>query len=194
MVEAPLELVQRELYGGAISLRIPSVFVDVSDFRPVPDHQEVWADGATDRSLVVEVVEHAAVPDSDAPEFYWKDACAGNDATNNNLGGSDANVPLDASLSERGCTACLAHGTQWVSKGRQSESAANRVEVFLGVVRIPRASTDIITCLHLPSYISPESASAREVAPGERGALDAGVEVLREILASLRVQDWGLFG
>lgn len=30
-----------ELYGGAIITQLPERFVDVSDFRPVPDHQEV---------------------------------------------------------------------------------------------------------------------------------------------------------
>lgn len=30
-----------ELYGGAIIAQFPERFVDVSDFRPVPDHQEV---------------------------------------------------------------------------------------------------------------------------------------------------------
>lgn len=32
---------QVELFGGAMAARLPACFVDVSDFRPVPDHQEV---------------------------------------------------------------------------------------------------------------------------------------------------------
>ena len=35
------QLLTRALYGGAIELDIPQRFQDVSDFRPVPDHQEV---------------------------------------------------------------------------------------------------------------------------------------------------------
>ena len=35
------ELVPRELFGGALALGIPARFVDVSNFRPVPDNQEV---------------------------------------------------------------------------------------------------------------------------------------------------------
>ena len=35
------ELVLRQLYGGAVQLSMPHRFQDVSDFRPVPDHQEV---------------------------------------------------------------------------------------------------------------------------------------------------------
>lgn len=35
------QLVARALYGGAIEMTIPMRFEDVSDFRPVPNHQEV---------------------------------------------------------------------------------------------------------------------------------------------------------
>ena len=39
-------LVERPLYGGAAHLAFPQRFVDISDFRPVPDHQEVAAPGS----------------------------------------------------------------------------------------------------------------------------------------------------
>jgi hypothetical protein len=39
-----------ELYGGAITTQFPERFVDVSDFRPVPDHQEVRSDEMTETS------------------------------------------------------------------------------------------------------------------------------------------------
>ncbi|GIX61938.1 Ran guanine nucleotide release factor [Babesia caballi] len=32
----------RHLYGGAIVCRIPSEFQDLSNFLPIPDHQEVF--------------------------------------------------------------------------------------------------------------------------------------------------------
>lgn len=35
-------LVPRQLFGGAIEVSLPERLVDVSDFRPVPDNQEVW--------------------------------------------------------------------------------------------------------------------------------------------------------
>lgn len=39
-------LVPRPLYGGAAQLSFPQRFADISDFRPVPDHQEVGSKGA----------------------------------------------------------------------------------------------------------------------------------------------------
>ena len=35
------QLISRAQFGGAIEIDIPARFEDVSDFRPVPDHQEV---------------------------------------------------------------------------------------------------------------------------------------------------------
>ena len=35
------KLVMRQLYGGAAEIGIPARMQDISDFRPVPDHQEV---------------------------------------------------------------------------------------------------------------------------------------------------------
>jgi hypothetical protein len=44
------------LFGGAISAQLPARYVDVSDFRPVPDNQEVWTDADKDESVIVEIV------------------------------------------------------------------------------------------------------------------------------------------
>lgn len=49
------QMSQRPLFGGMASMAMPTRMQDVSDFRPVPDHQEVHADGATDQSVIVEV-------------------------------------------------------------------------------------------------------------------------------------------
>lgn len=50
------QISQRPLFGGMASMAMPSRMQDVSDFRPVPDHQEVHADGATDQSIIVEIL------------------------------------------------------------------------------------------------------------------------------------------
>ena len=49
-------LLERQLFGGAILMSVPQRLVDVSDFRPVPDNQEILADGATDQSLIIEIM------------------------------------------------------------------------------------------------------------------------------------------
>ena len=44
------------LFGGAMTALLPVRLADVAAARPVPDHQEVWADPEADESLVVEIV------------------------------------------------------------------------------------------------------------------------------------------
>lgn len=41
MSECEEVMAPRSLFGGAIELGIPERFVDVSEYRPVPDNQEV---------------------------------------------------------------------------------------------------------------------------------------------------------
>ena len=35
------QMIGRALFGGTVEMSLPQRFVDVSDYRPVPDHQEV---------------------------------------------------------------------------------------------------------------------------------------------------------
>ena len=39
-------LVPRTLFGGAVQMSFPARLVDISDFRPIPDSQEVSAERA----------------------------------------------------------------------------------------------------------------------------------------------------
>ena len=73
---------QRLLFGGAIEASLPTGFLDASDFRQIPDNQEVFtADGATDVSIVFEIVElQAEVPNSIAGRYFWRDFVQSNEA------------------------------------------------------------------------------------------------------------------
>lgn len=52
-----MELVDRELFGGALGIKVPKDFKDVSEFRQVPDHQEVYVSNDSDDSLIIELLE-----------------------------------------------------------------------------------------------------------------------------------------
>lgn len=52
----------RELFGGGIRINVPDNFVDVSDFRQVPDHQEVFVSNDSDATLIVELLETPSDP------------------------------------------------------------------------------------------------------------------------------------
>ena len=52
------------LFGGAAAIDLPEKYIDVSDFRQVPDNQEAFVERRGDASVVIEVVQ----PPGDAAE------------------------------------------------------------------------------------------------------------------------------
>jgi hypothetical protein len=59
-------------FGGAITLELPTRFVDVSQFRHIPDTQEVFADVDTDQSFIVELLDlEDGEPDASGATFHF---------------------------------------------------------------------------------------------------------------------------
>lgn len=46
-----------ELFGGAIKTQLSNEFVDASDFRQIPDNQEVYVHGTIDDSIIFDLME-----------------------------------------------------------------------------------------------------------------------------------------
>lgn len=57
---------ERSLFGGSISIKIPNDFNDVSEFRQVPDNQEVFVFKDSDASIVIELLETPSNSDDEA--------------------------------------------------------------------------------------------------------------------------------
>ncbi|WIA22949.1 hypothetical protein OEZ86_009880 [Tetradesmus obliquus] len=186
-----------ELYGGAIIAQFPERFVDVSDFRPVPDHQEVWADGASDQSIVVEIAEHSDVPDSNVGRFVFNDLAVANEASSSSIAGIRQLGAADAPHIPPETYMCLVSGSQQACKGRDAgEERSNTVQLLLCIIRLPQHGSDLLVTVNAPSYISPSS-SAVQHADAQGQQPEAGRQaaaVMEGVLRSLKVQDWGLFG
>jgi hypothetical protein len=52
-----------KLFGGAIEALIPAHFQDASQFRQIPDNQEVFVAGDSDDSVIIELLEPASMDD-----------------------------------------------------------------------------------------------------------------------------------
>jgi hypothetical protein len=87
-----MEFVTRELYGGAFTIDIPKCFADISEVREVPNHQEVFADSDTDRSIIVELNSMAEVPDNEACVYLFNDLMGDSDAASQTI---DKTGPID---------------------------------------------------------------------------------------------------
>lgn len=114
----PTKLTPRPLFGGAMSILIPSQWRDVSEIRQVPDNQEVFqdcifADGSIVHSelgiqgsggcVVIEILEREdGLNDDNAAEFFFKDLAEANGSideasTNAENKASDYSVDYTAS-------------------------------------------------------------------------------------------------
>jgi hypothetical protein len=89
----------RQLFGGALVASVPARFDDVrcaalknvannivlifyyfsSDFRQVPDNQEVFSDPARDQSVIIELLQYEpTISDDQIAQYHFKEIAAAN--------------------------------------------------------------------------------------------------------------------
>lgn len=177
-------------------MSFPQRLTDVSDFRPVPDNQEVFADGAQDQSLVVEILEYQGhVEDAAVAQHMFNDLAEQNDAIESNFDGA---LPADASAEpklEHVTVILLASGRQIATKGRKHDPvAANKIQVLLAVIRLPQYKTDMLVSFNTPITIAQESESAADAGAGTNQLHAKAPDMFRTMLSSLHINDYALFG
>lgn len=201
MSPPPEPTVRRELFGGAVSCDFPTRWIDVSDFRPVPDNQEVWTDADRDESVIFEVLERVEVGPSDADGaavWFFDDLATINDASvASGLSAVETTRHLTAHElpSINGVFACasLCVGTSQISKGNDGVDKRNAVRVAMANVRLPEFGTDLLVTLNRAITIAKGSSADAPRAGDGDDEVGAGDFILR-VLQSLRIEDWGLFG
>jgi len=194
ITERPDELEKRELYGGAMEIELPRRFQDISDFREVPSHQEVYVDVTTDQSLVIELLDLAdTVPDKDSAAFHYNTL-----AEDNGVRPGEARV---VQISDAPADLCsnfdptlyksVLFGQQKVAKFK--ETAENLVKIYMCLIRLQEQSTDLLITLNEPIVIDPNSSSAATVDPQPvNPALTQ--QVFTHALKTLKIRDLTLFG
>ncbi|KAF9912104.1 hypothetical protein EC991_001050 [Linnemannia zychae] len=205
---------QQELYGGAITINLPSKFGNISHVREVPDHQEVFVNVDEDQSVIVEILELAAeATDENCAAFHFQQLAEDNDA-------EDASVIQSVSLLNNAelptwpadAKIYLLLGQQRIAKFNEQQrlqqqqqnlatasststsaqpDARNLVQIMMVVFRLPRQETDIVLSYNVPLQIS-EKSSSREVA--HEGDIAEAEVWFRALVGSFTVRDWGLFG
>jgi hypothetical protein len=194
-----------ELYGGAMRACLPAAMVDVSDFRQVPDNQEVYADADTGASLIVELLGwQREVANADAGTFFYHDLAKDNGCpVEQILNEITVELPPDTyphlsntvpgSSGAQVCDyACLTTGLQRISKFRNEIGKENDVFVGLAVLRFtPPVSTEVLVSLSCPARLHPDSSEAKVV---QRLLTEEERQrILQRALFTLEVVDWGLF-
>mmetsp|Transcript_21085 Transcript_21085/g.44036 ORF Transcript_21085/g.44036 Transcript_21085/m.44036 type:complete len:206 (-) Transcript_21085:38-655(-) len=190
---APAEDERKEtpLYGGAMRAYIPKKFLDVSDLRDVPDHQEVFVDNDTDCSLIFELNALSDdVADGDIGTHIFTDLAEYNDAVGHKIGLNTA-LTSDSAPNFPSAYKHLVVGDQTVSKYNDGDIAANNVRVYMAIIRLRNAQTDIVMMLNVPTTVSEISSSFGALK--ELADADAMASLFLEVVKSFRIDDMGIF-
>ncbi|AIN98605.1 Ran-binding protein, putative [Leishmania panamensis] len=191
---------------------LPQTMVDVSDFRQVPDNQEVYADASTGTSVIVELLRRQThVRNTEAGVFFYHDLAKDNGCAPESISeeetstlppsayphlvASTSSVPPAACglAAPQSCDfACLTTGLQRISKFSNEKGKENDIFVGLAVLRLtPPVSTEILVSVSCPAWLHPESSEARVVKRLLTG--QERLQLLHTAVASLEVVEWGLF-
>ncbi|KAJ2556375.1 hypothetical protein EV175_002052 [Coemansia sp. RSA 1933] len=182
------------LYGGAMSMAIPSGMADASAFREVPDHQEVFTEAETDQSIIVEILESVDHMEEKAIEYHFNELASTNDAVSSTIRGVER-FGLEG-ISE---AAYLLVGEQQVAKFNErakSADAVNTVCVVMALVRVPQHTADILVSLNVPLRIGQTSSSSfasRGTETHQALSVDAIVADFKAMVSTFRIDDYSLF-
>ncbi|KAG0222179.1 hypothetical protein B0O80DRAFT_465151 [Mortierella sp. GBAus27b] len=200
-----MSIVQQELYGGAITLSLPSKFDNISNVRQIPDHQEVFVNLREDQSVIIEILELAAdATDENCAAFHFRQLAEDNNAEDASeiqsvtlLNNAELPTwPADAKI-------YLLLGQQRVAKFNEDQRAQdpsdpslqqdprNLVQIMMVVVRLPRQETDIVITYNVALQIS-DASSSKQVS--HEGDIHEAEAWFRNLITSFQVRNWGLFG
>ncbi|TDH64832.1 uncharacterized protein CCR75_000590 [Bremia lactucae] len=186
-------LMLRPLFGGSLSCDVPESFADVSTFRQVPDNQEVFANAATDQCVIVELLQYEdIVQDAQSALYFFNEI-----AQSNGCGPDEVTVLFEETSNAEYTGINVPHATQiivgdqCVAKFIEGDHAKNVVRVYLGNIRLPTVTTDVVLSVSTPIRISPAS-SSREAFQFQQDQESASL-IFKQALHSFVVKDWSLF-
>jgi len=212
---------KQQLFGGAMEISsLPDSFVDVSNFREVPDNQEVFAklqEGSGEEttkalgsinpsplSLIIELLDFDTSGD-DPSVVIFQDLSESNEARASNIVTKSRpvdileNIPeLAANVSKRnihGIECLKSVGVQRVpSKALRNQSAEDIVMILLAVIRLPSVRTDISLSVNAPlRTVSSESLQSFDFSEEDAQTQQEAEDLLSSTLKCFQIKDWGLF-
>ncbi|KAI8355654.1 hypothetical protein EDC96DRAFT_516129 [Choanephora cucurbitarum] len=183
------------LFGGAILSPVPISFVDASQFRQIPDNQEVFVDMNTQQSLIFELLEQVEAKHTDIAKFHFQQLADDNEATDATVSYVEQLDPKEVSplLISDATELYILQGTQKVSKFNEKQ-ADNTVEIIMAVIRLVQVETDFVISINAPIQLA-NTSSEREYAQGTNPiSIDVVKQEILVALKGLEVKDWSLFG
>jgi hypothetical protein len=164
---------KKEIFGNCASIEVPPNFKDVSDFRQVPDNQEVFVSDDSDVTIIIELLESPinVLDEKSRLLLHWTDLENANSskasnyeyclATNNDNSNSEASMYM--------------FGHQNIPKFNKDEDIT-KVKIYLFCMLLSNVLTDVLISLSIPINFDCYSD-----------------EDFVKIFKSFKVTDWSLF-
>ncbi|KAG9511568.1 Mog1p/PsbP-like protein, partial [Aureobasidium melanogenum] len=180
-----------ELYGGAMTVELPSNFADVSQIRQVPDNQEVYLDKDGLSSIVFDILERVDKPDLDALKYHLEDIVE-DDVNGTKLWTSNSAVLSKLPSQTPAYTLFATHtaSADAVSRGK----APDFTGILLTLIRLERQQTDLVICINVPHVDGEYNKDDVNPSAGKQGPmLDVATSSRDRILQTFEIKDWDLF-
>ncbi|KAF1956799.1 Mog1p/PsbP-like protein [Byssothecium circinans] len=179
---------QTPLFGGAITVDLPTAYGDTSQIRQVPDHQEVFLDANGYSGAIVEILEYVDKPtDEEALQYHFADLVEGTGDSTDLLTQGRAVVGKMPTTPVLTLSFIQTPGPT----DRPGRKTPDFVAIHLLLLRLKEQGTDILITINAPHYAGEYEKPAQE---GEMTQLMRDAAGVRErVLESLEVRDWGLF-
>jgi len=171
----------RELFGGAITVTLPTALLDASDLRQIPDTQEVFLSPNSGVSIIFEVLERVPATDPLEAVKYHFDSLA-----HDNSAKSQVILHAAETTQHQGDTPApvILRGTQSVSKFNAAEP--DEVQILLALYRVESKNVDFVMTMNVPT----KTLDGDAVTPA---GLTEATQVFETAAPSLKIIDYGLF-
>ncbi|EAL64470.1 Ran GTPase binding protein [Dictyostelium discoideum AX4] len=186
---------KRQLYGGAIEIDIPRRFIDVTSYRHIPDHQELFSDEKSDQSVIIELNEFQDhISNANAIKHHYEvlveDAGISTDKsvilnfrelTQAEMPNFDASIPKYVLLAQ-----------QKIAKF--NETAENTINIYMALVRLEKSKTDLLITFNEAIALAPTSSSVavvQNLTPSNDQSKSE--QLFLTMLKSFKIKDYSLF-
>ncbi|XP_014551271.1 hypothetical protein COCVIDRAFT_113349 [Bipolaris victoriae FI3] len=178
------------LYGGAITVDLPSDYSDASLIRQIPSHQEVYLHNTGYTSIVLEILEYVDKPsDEEALQYHFADLIDGTgDATTMVAQAKSEmkNLPQTPIL-----TLTFIQTPPPAPAGAPARKTPEYTFIQLILVRLKDQGTDIMITINSPHYPGEYTPAA---SPSSETQLMTEAKGIKEkVLESFAIKEWGLF-
>ncbi|RKF55825.1 putative ran guanine nucleotide release factor [Erysiphe neolycopersici] len=177
-----------QLYGGAITVDLPSSYTDVSNFRQIPDHQEVFLDKNGFTSIIFDITERVGPPGS-GPDVDSAALTA-------HLEDITENEPVRVWNSSSTQFSKLPDGTPAYTliatstEPSKTPKSPKFTAIVLTLVRLEKESTDILITVNVPHQHTDDV----DMEIGKLGKLiEDAIEYSTTIWQTFEIHDWDLF-